>query len=169
MTLPFLAGQKPTAEALTVAVRRIRALGRRASASSTTTTTTIGVLRLDDIPVEAGRSYAITAKYGVLSTVANDWVVVTMRYSTDGSTPTTASAILPGGQATHTADLANLFEHGMNRTVYEPTSDEVLSVLLCVVRQSGTGNVSLWADAASDTQLTIEDIGEAVGDTGTDI
>jgi hypothetical protein len=163
----MLAGHIPTAQEMTE-VPRIIALGRRA-ANSTTTTTIVGVLRLDDIPVYAGRCYRIWAKPSIESTVAADTVNVTMRRSTDGSTPTTASTVLPGGSTYDRIHSANSNQTRQVATIYEPATDLTLSVLLCVARFAGSGTVMLYADATEELQLTIEDIGVAVGDTATEI
>lgn len=160
----FPAGQIPTAAELDAALPIIRQRGRRNSISSGSTGAVVGVLRLDDLPVLGGRSYRITALAHPDSTVLTDFLDITVRYSTDGSTPTTSSAIIPGGEAVvRTVSLFNLsFE-------YIPPSDLTLSLLLCLARNTGTGTCTLYADSTRCTELRIFSSGVDVGDTGTDI
>src|SRR5436305_7654672 len=69
---------------------RLLKYGTRTTASSTTTTE-VGVLRVDNIPVIAGRLYLIyTTPLAIVSTVANDTPRANLRTSTSG-TATTAS------------------------------------------------------------------------------
>src|SRR5688500_5519294 len=76
--------------------RRVVAWGRRITASPTTTTTTLGVLRLDNVPLKNGRSYTIcTGTLHPTSSVTTDNMRLEIRYSTSG-TATTASPVLPG-------------------------------------------------------------------------
>ncbi len=166
----FAAGEILTAEKLNR--RGIKARGRRDSAS-TGTTTIVGVLRLDDVPILNGRSYRISATglFGT-STVNNDRIVITIRYTTDGATPSTTSAILPGGQAYQFIQIVGGStgeDLSVLETVHEPGADQTLSLLLCVGRNLGTGTVGLFADTDHKIELKIEDVGVAVGDTGTDI
>lgn len=163
MTFP-LAGQKPTAEQVAVELLKLAQRGRRVSTSSASTGSVVGVLRLDDLQLVAGRAYKITALGHPDSSTVTDFLEITVRYSTDGSTPTTASSVIPGGQVVvRTVSRLDL------SFPYVPGSDEVLSLLLCVARSGGSGNCTLYADATRTTDLMVEDIGPDVGDTGTDI
>lgn len=161
--MTFLGGQRVSAATLEQETQEIIAWGRRTSASSTTTITVIGVLRLDDIPITSGRFYVVQASCHPTSSVTTDNIRVDLRYTTTGATPTTSSSVLPGGQLYTTPAQKTL------AVPYVPSSDETLSVLLCVVRDTGTGNASLYADGTRITDLTIHDLGESPGDTGTDI
>lgn len=145
----------------------ILARGKRTT-NSTTTTTEVGVLRLDDVPIQAGRTYLIyTSTLLADSSVANDGVEGLLRYTTDGSTPTTSSTILAqtvdvqtnAAQSTDVAVIAS----------YTPAADETLSVLLTVARTTGTGNVGLLGAATTPIELFIEDKGLDVTDTGVDV
>jgi hypothetical protein len=143
------------------------ARGRRLTTSSTTTTE-IGVLRIDDIPITGGRGYKIsTSCISMQTTVANDIVIANVRYTTDGSTPTTASTAL-GGVGVVVTNPAFGMAHPFIGYYY-PTADETLSVLLTVTRASGTGNVSLGASATQPIDLFVEDAGVDSGDVGVDI
>lgn len=145
----------------------IQARGNRTT-SSTTTTTEVGVLRLDDIPLYMGRTYKIwTTPLRLDTSVANDIARALIRYTTDGSTPTTSSTTLHIAQSI-LPDATN----GQNVDImcdYSPTTDELFSCLLTVARQSGTGNISIIGASTSPINVVIEDIGLDPTDTGTDI
>lgn len=145
----------------------IIARGRRVTTSSTTTTV-VGVLRLDGIPIIGGRTYKIsTSCISMQSSVANDIVTSNIRYTTDGSTPTTSSAALGGVSATVTNTSFGIAVPFIG--YYYPTSNETLSVLLTVGRTAGTGNVSLGGSAVQPIDLFVEDAGYDTGDVGVDI
>lgn len=166
----FFAGQKLTAAALNNELKKILARGRRTTASSTTTTI-VGVLRLDDVPILANRSYRIRVS-GIFSnsTVPGDRTVTEVRYTTDGSTPTTSSPVLPGAQAYQIVANANSDTVAAIDIEYEPGgSNQTLSLLVCVARSIGTGSVSLYADSSHVLEIALYHSGDAVGDTGTDI
>jgi chitobiase/beta-hexosaminidase-like protein len=148
----------------------IIARGRRTS-NSTASASEQGVLRLDDIPITNGRLYQIyTSGLMLDSTVANDESRARIRYTTDGSTPTTSSTILPGSQADYRQADAGIPEHVHIRTTYAPSSDQTLSLLLTTSRIAGTGNISIGADGTSNVcDLYVMDCGEDPGDTGVDI
>lgn len=166
--MTFAAGDIITADALN-AMPRIIARGRRTT-SSTTTTTIVGVLRLDDIPITAGKVYSIrTGTLNLDSSVAADHIRGIIRYTTDGSTPTTTSTILPGGLCDSGQANAGFGEANMIETLYIPAANETLSLLLCVQRVNGTGSVGIVNVGGYQTELIVEDIGEDPGDTGTDI
>jgi hypothetical protein len=144
--------------------RRVVAWGRRITASPTTTTTTLGVLRLDNVPLKNGRSYTIcTGTLHPTSSVTTDNMRLEIRYSTSG-TATTASPVLPGALAFELfGNTAGL------RTKYTPSADETASFLLCIARDTGSGNVQLYADGTRVTDMEVIDDGPALADTGVDI
>lgn len=145
----------------------LKAIGIRTSNSSTTTTE-IGVLRIDDIPILSGHRYKIeTNSITLHSSVANDVVRATIRYTTDGSTPTTSSTALCDAQlsAVNTTFPATNLASGS----YVPGSNQTLSALLTVSRQSGTGNAQLLGSATFPIELYINDFGPDSGDVGTDV
>lgn len=149
------------------------ARGRR-STSSTTTTTIVGVERLDDYAVVGGRSYNIRVTgLFCLSTVAGDRILVEVRFTTDGSTPTTASPVLAGGQlyqvAAAVSGSAANGDGGQIDFEYEPGGSATLSLLVTVSRNSGTGSVSTFSDPTHVLELKIYDSGIGAGDVGTDI
>lgn len=149
--------------------RGIIARSRRVTASSTTTTI-IGVRRYDDLPILAGRCYVVeTSGLGMDSTVNNDEIFVEFHYTTDGSTPTTASTYLPGSYTSARQTDSNVPEHKVIRTTYTPAGNETLSLLLCVGRVAGTGNVSITTPISEFAEFTVADGGIDPGNSGTNI
>jgi Chitobiase/beta-hexosaminidase C-terminal domain len=136
--------------------------------NSTTTTTEQGVIRIDDVPIEGGRTYLIhTSSLAVDGSVANDVIRSTIRYTTDGSTPTTSSGALTFAQDLQPNVASAVFV--APRCSYTPSVDETLSVLLTVSRSVGTGTVGMLANSGLPIEIFIEDMGVDVGDTGVDI
>lgn len=143
------------------------ARGNRTTSSSTTTSE-VGVLRLDDIPLKAGQLYIIqTSSMFLGSTTSGDGIGATLRYTIDGSTPnpTTSTRLasihaLAGSSSPALPLIAK----------YIPGSNLDFSVVLTVVRWSGSGTVSMGTDANHpDIDLMIIAAGAAPADTGTDI
>ncbi len=168
--MTFNAFTTPTVEELNLAAQRIVARGRRITNSSTTTTE-IGVLRLDDIPLKGGRLYWVgTNSVGVDTGNTGDTARLNLRYTTDGSTPSTSSTVLTMGQA-KPVDIA-VAESIHVDALYAPGSDETFSVLLSVQRAAGSGaavGVTAGTGQPGPIDLYIVDLGEDPGDTGTDI
>lgn len=146
------------------------ARGRRTT-NSATTTSEVGVLRLDDVPLVGGRLYWIGTNAVALDTGNTaDSARCNLRYTTDGSTPTTSSTALAMGQA-KPVDAA-VAETVSVSAFYIPASDETFSVLLTVQRATGTtAAVGLTGGTGqpSPIDLFIQDCGVDPGDTGTDI
>lgn len=145
----------------------IVAWGRRPSDSSTTTSE-VGVLRVDNIELESGYQYQVWTSALLLDTdVSNDEVGAQLRYSTSG-TATTSSTIMPGSDARERLTDSNFPESENIDTIYTPSADETMSVLLTVRRVAGTGNAVLRANNGA-TDLVVRRIGPAVSDTGVDV
>jgi len=133
---------------------------------STLTTTIVGVLRLDSIVVYSGRSYRFTVNcMGPKSTVALDTVLTELRYSTSGAA-TTSSTVMPGGQGYFKEPANDSATTFVMAPTYDPPANQTLSVLLTVSRALGTGNISMYADASHMLQISVDDIGVAVANTG---
>jgi hypothetical protein len=161
------AGDTGTADAWNLDTKKVATRGERTTGSSTTTST-VGVLRLDDIPLAAGRVYKIcTSALNLDTSVDADVVRAEMRYTTDGSTPTTASTAMMLG-AMKLAAAAAAQPVVLQRT-YSPASAETLSLLMCVNRVSGTGSVSILGDPTFPIQMWVEDGGLDPGDVATEI
>lgn len=161
------AGSRALASDVVVASRKLVARGQRLS-NSTTTTTEVGVMRIDDVPITGGHVYEISTSSLLLGTsVANDFVVARLRYTTDGSTPSTSSTLLT--QAGARIEVTASGDYAMVRGVYAPSTDETLSVLLSVARASGTGSVGINYGSVVPIEVYVIDLGEDPGDTGVDL
>ena len=167
--MPYTAGQTVTAGTLNDSVTAVIARAYR-STNSSGTTTEVGVVRLDDTPITAGRLYRVyTNSVGVDSSVANDGVRLNLRYTTDGTTPTPSSTVLTISQTIQTNIAAA--EYVVVDATYTPASNETLSVLLTVSRATGSGTVLATggSGAPGPIELYIEDMGDDPGDTGTEL
>lgn len=121
-------------------------------------TSKVGILRLDDIPVKAGLHYRITTNIRPYSTVGSDSYRIEFHYTTDGSTPSTSSPQLGAGaeQQSH---------HSMHHwTVYKPSSDQSLSILLTLHRATGTGQFN--SNGENLIEIIVECLGTGVNNTG---
>lgn len=164
------AGQIMTADLFNRKVRKNIAHARRLTNSTASTGSPVGVIRMDDIPIRAGIQYRISWKARTDSSVANDVCYGEIRYTTDGSTPTTSSTQLPGsvGETGQTDGGVGFSLYAT--TYYSPLVNETLSILLTVTRGSGTGNNVLYADGATNvTDIYIDDMGDEPGLTGTNV
>lgn len=128
--------------------------------------TRIPVVRIDDVPLIGSRSYKITVRTWMDSSVNDDVGIAEIRHTTDGSTPTVASTALPG-----TLNEVKCVGPAMPvclNVMHHPSVNETLSILLAVARSSGTGNITLVASATDYVnEITIEDCGRSVASTGT--
>lgn len=168
--MPALAGQTATAAQFNLDTTQIVAYAERTTDSSTTTTI-VGVLRLDDVPLTGGYLYKVmTSTLHLDSSAIDDHIEARITYTTDGSTPTTASSTLPGGRSQARQSVSASFgEDRAIQALYAPASDETLSLLLCVRRDSGTGSVGISGTGGFVIQMWVEQLGENPGDTGVDI
>jgi hypothetical protein len=156
----FAAGQRATAATLNR--RGIVKYGRRDTSSSTTSSSTaVGALRIDGISVVSGRAYVINVSCHPTSTVSTDNVRCEVRGSTSG-TATTSSSVLTSGQWYQKLGDPQTF-----RFVYIAPATATLSMLLCIARDSGSGNVNFYSDGTRNTELWVEDKG-VITDTGVD-
>ncbi len=167
----FAAGEILTAAKLNRYTNtRVARARRTTNSSGSTSTTSVGVLRLDDIPVFAGISYKITWKANFDVGTAADTMRGIIRHTTDGATPSTSSAILPGsgGEALFTL---NTSAFGCTiETDYTPSSDQLLSLLLCVQHNSGISAGIMQADGTTfTTDMYVDLVGDDPGNTGTSV
>lgn len=139
--------------------------GNRPTASSTTTTE-VGVLRIDGIPIVAGRAYPIdTGPLYLYSPVTSDVVAGRIRTSTSGAA-TTSSTVLGQPLSNVANSTSTSFpESRALSQVYVATVTGTLSVLLTVGRTQGTGSVSIQVGC----DMWIADGGIDPGDTGVDV
>lgn len=140
------------------------ARGRRTSATGNVTTVETGVLRLDGISVKAGRAYRIsTSNLNLDTSVSNDIAAAILRISTSGAATTGSTQI---------CQMRNTIDDAANSNVmplsafYYPAAAATLSVLLSIVRVSGTGNIILFASTVEILDLVVTDEGTDPGNTG---
>lgn len=165
--MTLASGSRALASDVTAASRKLVKFGRRES-NSTTTTTEVGVMTLDDITFVGGRRYLVETSALLLDgSIANDVIRATIRYTTDGSTPTTSSTILC---------LAQDIQPNINfpittspSSTYAPSVDEAFSALLTVSRATGTGTVGMLGGTTTPIEILVWDLGVDIGDTGVDI
>lgn len=141
------------------------ARGRRTTSTGNVTTTETGVLRIDSIPVYAGRLYAVRiSNLNIDTSVDNDVGRGAVRISTSGSA-TTSSTLL--GYTRNTIDNASQSNVHPVVLYYAPAADATLSVLLTLLRQAGTGNIIIFGSGSGDViDMVVEDCGPDPGDTG---
>lgn len=164
------AGQVLTATTFNNKVRRRIARARRTTTSSSSSGSLVAVLRLDDKPVLAGINYEITASVHADGDTADLCFRTEIRYTTDGSTPTTASPVLPGSGTDESQRNASFGTSQYICTDYTPAGDESLSLLLCIIRLTAAGAVGLQADGTTYlTMMYLDSMGDDPGDTGTDL
>ena len=158
----YIGGQAPDAVGVIARTRR--------TTNSSSTTTEIGVLRLDGVPLFAGRLYEFrTNAIEVDSTVANDGIRLLLRYTTNGTVATTTSDVFTISQLIQVN--AGHGEYIQPAATYVPPVDQILSLLLTVTRSIGTGSVNTVAGSGlpGPTELLVVDHGRDVGDTGVQI
>lgn len=165
----FLAGQVPTAaEMNTAALAGTFIDYALRTSNSTASASEQGVLYTGGGPALAGRRYRIyTNEMGADSSVANDTIRINLRYTTDGSTPTTSSTLLSRGQAREVDAAIPAYVSASGTFV--PSSDCTLRVLLTTSRAGGTGLVGVNGGANDPIEIMVEDKGEDTGDSGTDV
>lgn len=160
--MAFTAGQKVRASELN-ATGVLIARGRRTT-NSAAGTGVIGVLRLDDVPVTAGRCYLINARGGMWPTAAGDTRAdVTVRFTTTGATPTTASPILAlVGRQLFTTGYVEPFDIAQT---YTPGSNQLLSLLLCF-DSIDSDPIAAYGAADWPVEILVTDLGADPGNTG---
>lgn len=159
-------------EDLAVVTGAIIARYRRTTNSSTSNSTTrVAVMRIDDVPIRSGRVYEIaTCSLQIDGATNNDTLVVEILHTTDGSTPSTSSTLLPGAAGEFLQPNAASPVWGQIRVTYTPGSDQTLSLLLTIKHGVGTGAMGLLANGtASVTEMMIIDRGVDPGSSGTNL
>jgi hypothetical protein len=148
--------------------QRIVARGRRTTPTGNITTTETGVLRVDNIPVFAGKGYRIlTSNINLDASVANDIADARVRVAQAATTGTAATI-----SSTQICHMRNTIDDASQSNVlpvsgyYWPSVDGYLSVLLTAQRITGTGNIVVFCSGTELLDLVIEELGTDPGDTG---
>jgi hypothetical protein len=145
---------------------QIIARGSRITSSAAVTAET-AVLRVPVGTLTSGHAYRIsTCALSFYSTAANDTVCGRIRYTTDGSAPTTASAIMPGTIVQTRLVGAGIDEHRILSTEYVAGAGVNLTLLLTVARSAGTGNVQFLSSADMPILVTVMTLGKDQGNVG---
>lgn len=141
----------------------IIARGRRTTATGSVTTTETGVIRLDSIPVYAGRGYTIyTSCLNLDTSVNNDIASIIIRASTSGTATTASTGVTTMRTTIDDATNSNILP--VTGLLF-PSASGTLSVLLSIVRVAGTGNIVLFSSGAQFTDLIVRDEGVVPADT----
>lgn len=146
----------------------VLARGNR-STSKTGVTTETAFFRFDDVSVLSGHAIAVTLSGVSLRPASNDASqigAIRIRYTTDGSTPTTSSTELTVLRfpcpTSSNAPFVSL------EGTYYPPSDQTFSVLFTLSREAGGVNQEAVA-ATGSMQFKIRDEGVAPAASGTSI
>ena len=118
-----------------------------------------------------GKLYVVHASPVYLySNVTNDVIQAQIRYTTNGTDPTTASTILPASRV-QALIVNNVYDYSQNITCYWPsTITGTLKILLTVTRAVGSGTAQLLSGTgAKYIHMWVEEFTIDPGDTGTDI
>lgn len=165
MTSPFTALQRARASDINGEVLKLVRRGTR-TANKNTITAEVGVLRVDSIPVRAGRAYAVMlTNFGVDGAAATDVGLIRVRYDETGAAATTASTQLSAVRMT--VDSATEYPIVPFLATYYPgASDRTLSLLMTA--QATAGTINILPDS-NGLDLLILHLGLDPGDTGVDI
>lgn len=142
----------------------------RVEANSGETTTELEILVLPVGTLTYGNLYEIsTNTLDVYCDTNNCGVYAHVRYTVDGTDPTTASDVLPGALTEFYP--TNMFTSRSNApifTTYTPAAaGENLTLLLTIGEYTGAGNVKLLADTGAHmVELRVKNLGIDPGDTG---
>lgn len=165
--MAFVAGQRLRASQLNEQGTLV-ARAARTSNTASSTSAVVGILRLDDVPVIQGRAYEFRATGGLFPLGAGtSRADMTLRYTTDGSTPLITSPILKlTGRQMFVDGFVEPYD---NRIIYVPPLNQTISLLACY--QSVVYGVAVASYGAANwpTEITIVDLGADPGDTGVDI
>lgn len=149
-------------------VPAILARGNR-STSKTGVTTETAFFRFDDVAITSGHGIGIEVTGVGLRPASNDATqvgAIRIRYTTDGSTPTTSSTEL--SLIRIACPTSSNSPYVSLSATYYPASNETLSVLFTVAREAGGVNQEATA-ANGSMQFKISDQGVAPASSGTSI
>lgn len=170
MALPDIAvGDMWTADLIQTLPQGVVYQGNRAAAPGASSgTTALGILRLDNMVLKAGNAYEFVSgnlRGTTTVTTLADHFKFALAYSSAGAATAASSEIGRsefGGQET-TDSVPPI-----TGWVVPGTTTSTASILLYVVRTSGTGTVTVNVDTGGQW-LTVIDHGVAVADTGVDV
>lgn len=154
--------------ALENGAQMVIARGRRITNTANFTTTEIGVLRIDNVPVQSGKIYRIsTSGLNMDASVAGDVATARFRVAYGATPGTIANTSSPQvGQVRFAQDNITQSNIAPGQSFYVATADGYISVLLSAARVAGTGNFVFWCSTAEILDMTVEYGGDDPGDTG---
>jgi hypothetical protein len=131
--------------------------------------TEFGFMRIDNIPVRAGKAYRImTSSINLDTDVAEDAMQARVRIAYSATTGTLATT------ASQQYGQMRQVQHNIGFSLLIPLSafyfaaaDGYISVLLTGIRATGTGNLQFFANAGEIFDLTVEYAGTDPGSAGT--
>jgi hypothetical protein len=144
--------------------RGIVAKGQRGSDSSTTTTTEQPYLQVD-FEAQPGRQYKVCWTISTYNDTASGRDIVRIRYTTNGTAPTTSSTELRGMRLNH-PPVTNTSAHGVGSKIFSVVTPTDYRFLMTYRAETGTVNMNASSD--NQIELWVEDIGPALTDTGID-
>lgn len=165
--MPLLSADIPSADRWNNIGGRMIARGQRATAGTGSTGSEVPYMRVDGVSLRAGKIYRIfTGPIFLDASVANDVGRVLLRANNAGIA-TTASPIIGVAQAV----VPNITfpEYVEIDSSYVPAGDETLSLLLTIIRQTGTGTIIVSTAATNPVELFVVVHGDDPGDTGVDL
>lgn len=111
--------------------------------------------------VKAGHLYNVGFRALGTGTVAGDAFWCLIRYTVDGSEPTTSSPVMPGGQVLISTVNAGIVRAAINVSTFFPaTADSELRFCISVQRVGGSGTLFIRTDAESAAvQVFCTDLG----------
>lgn len=133
------------------------------NAGSTVGTTELRFFVFNAGAVKAGHSYEVTARGLGQGTVAGDAFWGFLRYTLDGTDPTTTSPLIPGAQViipVVAAGGTNRAYVNVSGVVLDVATDGQLKVAVCFQRTGGTGTFLVRTDGSGPSfQITPRDLG----------
>jgi hypothetical protein len=129
--------------------------------ASTSGTTALLIARFDFGTVGDDRVYRYHVEYELVGTTTNDVFRTTIRYTTDGTSPTTTSGILDGSEMHVTIPAGKRVRVTVD-TEWRPGADyDVVRSAVVIARSAGTGTAYVeLSDANTSMRASVEDIGQ---------
>jgi len=146
------------------------ARGNRAT-NTTAASANTGALRLDGIPITAGRVYGVhTNGLHVIASVANDAGTVRISYVEGGANAATTDPVIAAyNSRANLTTSANTNGIGPLVGRFTAATTGTVSILLFHGRLLGTGNISLLGTSFGGIDMMMFDLSDDPGDTGVDV
>lgn len=159
----YIAGES-VSDLIDAVPRGCIALGTSASwtvdTANTSSTTALLCTRFDFSNVYDDRVYLFHQEFELIGTVTNDVFRTTVRYTTDGSNPTTTSGILDGSEQQVTIPAGKRIRVQVNAE-WRPVADySRVKTAIVIQRASGTGVARIEClDPNTSLRISVQDIG----------